>query len=241
MIKIDIPISMPHKPSHIPEKSNTHRHSAAQRPPVTKTAKPADQKKSTRKAALVHWLNKYGLSRRKLRRNRLFAYFGNHLFSRDLWSFRPDCIARGWLIGAISAATPFLGAQIVMALPFIIIFRANLPVALGLILLTNPATAVPYYGFAYWLGSWVLGDKFLQRDDIHVMADRDFSTLMSEMYEKGFFNFLREILSGVFLNLMVGCLIVGLVVGFGGYFLIQFLVKHPPVRILKKTVPPPKE
>lgn len=210
-------------------------HTAALRPRAAKSAhgSPLNQK-AQRKAAFIHWLNRYGLSRRKLRRNRVFAYFGDHLFSKDLWSFRPESLARGWLIGVLSASTPFLGAQIVMALPFNILFRANIPVTLGLILLTNPATAVPYYGFAYWLGCKILGNPIKGEGEALALTEKDTTSLVASMHEKGVIPFLTEILSGVFLNLMVGCLSIGLVVGLLGYFGIRWFVKHPPSTFIKK-------
>ncbi len=222
-----------HNPNNPSPAIPAPHHTAAQRPlPGKPTKKPAA--KIQRKAAIIHWLNKHGLSRRKLRGNKVFGYFGDHLFTKDLWTFKPDSMSKGWLIGSLSACTPLMGAQIIIALPFALLFRANIPIIVGLILLTNPATAVPFYGFAFWFGCMIMGSPLKGEGEALKLTDMGLSTLVSTMNEKGVFHFLGDILSGVFLTLMVGCMSIGITVGLLGFFVIRFFVKQPPPIILRK-------
>ncbi|MCS7062989.1 MAG: DUF2062 domain-containing protein [Methylacidiphilales bacterium] len=155
-----------------------------------------------RRAHLVRWLHKKGLSRRKLRRHWLFKMIGSRIFHSDLWRLRSDNIARGWLIGCMSGSTPFLGLQIIMAVPFNILFRAHLPTTILIILTTNPVTAPIYYTFAFLVGCKIL--------DIPAKEFRDIETLIREGWQP----------------LLVGCLSIGLVVGVLGYVIIRYFGHH---------------
>lgn len=102
-------------------------------------------------------LSRLGVSRRKLRGTLAHRWLGDRLFSKDLWKLRRGPVARGWLIGALVGATPMVGLQLVIGIPAALWFRANLFLVVFLICLTNPATVVFYYPFAYLVGCWFLG------------------------------------------------------------------------------------
>ncbi len=162
-----------------------------------------------RRGHIIRWLHQKGISRRKLQRHWLFKKLGRHIFHSDLWRFQHKNIARGWLIGCLSGSTPFLGLQIIMALPFNILFRAHIPTTLLIILGTNPVTAPFYYSFAFFLGCKIL--------DLPVKEFRDIETLIREGW----------------MPLVVGCLTLGFTLGISGYIIIRYFGNH----IIRKLPP----
>lgn len=66
----------------------------------------------------------------------------------------PHDIALGTAIGLIVAFSPTMGIQMVLAAVVATIFRASRAAAIVPVWITNPVTAVPVYGFCYWLGAF---------------------------------------------------------------------------------------
>ncbi|MEM1059371.1 MAG: DUF2062 domain-containing protein [Verrucomicrobiota bacterium] len=164
------------------------------------------------------WLHRKGLSRRNIRRNWFGRVFGDWLLDKNYWVPCPKAIAKGWLIGAVSATSPFMGFQIIMALPFALIFRANIPIVLVLILLTNPLTYLPYIAFAYWLGAALLGRDTELAANAGEVDQVATSTTIWEIFH-------WQNLGETFWTLFLGCTLVGLTVGMGGYFAIRYFWK----------------
>ncbi len=113
-------------------------------------------------------------------------------------------MARGWLIGSLVGATPFLGFQLLIGLPSAIYMRANLFVVTALVLSTNPVTAVFFYPFAFLVGCWCLG-----------RPPEDFHWDHGSVWKAGG-------------PLFLGCAVIGLVVGLTGYLLILRFWKDRP-------------
>jgi uncharacterized protein (DUF2062 family) len=151
-----------------------------------------------RRGYIIRWLDQKGISKRKLKRHWLFQKLGIRIFHSELWRFRYESIARGWLIGCLSACSPFLGLQIIMAIPFNILFRAHIPTTFLLILMTNPLTAPLYYSFSFFLGCKIL--------DLPVKEFRDIETLLREGW----------------MPLLTGCFTLGISIGIIGYFIIRY-------------------
>lgn len=86
--------------------------------------------------------------------------FAGRLGHRGLWCFNRRSVARGVAIGV------FFGlllpvAQIILAAIAAIGLRANVAVAAGATLITNPLTFPPIYYGAMRTGHWILGDAGL--------------------------------------------------------------------------------
>lgn len=73
-----------------------------------------------------------------------------------LWSFRADNVVPALYAGFIIALMPLYGIQIPIALCLALILRANLPILVGLQMLSNPLTIIPFWYAAYQVGSSVL-------------------------------------------------------------------------------------
>ncbi len=73
-----------------------------------------------------------------------------------LWSFRVEHSVPAIYAGFILALMPLYGIQIPIALCLALILRTNLPILVGLQMLSNPLTILPFWYAAYQVGSSVL-------------------------------------------------------------------------------------
>lgn len=73
-----------------------------------------------------------------------------------LWSFRTTAITPALWAGSILTFLPVYGVQIPIACVLSIILRANLPVLVGLQLVTNPITMAPVYFMCFEFGHFFL-------------------------------------------------------------------------------------
>ncbi len=131
--------------------------------------------------------------------NRVLRMFGDHIHDHNLWHFNRRSVARATAIGLFCAFLP-MPFEMVPAALGAIIFRGNLPLSLAWVWISNPVTWVPLYGAAYLLGAWILGKPPVAWEQITV-----------------------SLLGQQVAALWVGCLIVGTLLGAGGYFLINLL------------------
>lgn len=143
------------------------------------------------------------------------------MFSKELWLLHRESVAWGWLIGCLAATTPFLGFQMLMALPFVFIFRANILVTFGLIWTTNPLTAPIIYGLALLLGNKLLGHSTA---DLAFWRDAEALNLSPELF--------AQFGMDLFGALLLGTTILGLGLGVPGFFLVRMFWpearKRPP-------------
>jgi uncharacterized protein (DUF2062 family) len=69
-----------------------------------------------------------------------------------LWSFRVQEVVPALYAGLILAFLPLYGIQVLLAFLLALLFRANLPVLVGLQFITNPLTVIPIYFTAFQIG-----------------------------------------------------------------------------------------
>lgn len=74
-----------------------------------------------------------------------------------LWSFRVEHVTPAIYAGCILTLMPLYGIQILLALLFAILLRANLAVLVGLQVVSNPITVFPIWFTAYQIGRLFLG------------------------------------------------------------------------------------
>lgn len=106
----------------------------------------------------AHWID--GLKASLPTRETLMSHpwlkpVAHHLLDPQLWRLQHEAVARGVAIGIFWAfAIPF--AQFVFAAAHSVWWRANIPVAAGVTLITNPFTLGFWLWLAYQAGSMVL-------------------------------------------------------------------------------------
>ena len=82
-------------------------------------------------------------------------FLGKLLHEPNLWHLNRHSVARAMALGLFAAFIP-LPMQMLLAASLAVTCRANLPIAVGLVWLTNPITMPPVFYCTYQLGSWLL-------------------------------------------------------------------------------------
>ena len=101
------------------------------------------------------WFLRYLPTRHSIRRQKLLGPVRHRLSDAELWHLHRRNVGGAFFIGLFSAFVPVPGQTLLAAL-LAIAFRCNLPIAVGLVWVTNPLTAGPMFFFAYKLGAWLL-------------------------------------------------------------------------------------
>ena len=91
----------------------------------------------------------------KILESRLLKLFAPHLGDPRLWHFNRHSLNKAVYIGVLSAFFPLPG-QMLLALIGALIFRANVPMALGLTWITNPLTTLPVFYAGYYVGAKII-------------------------------------------------------------------------------------
>lgn len=137
--------------------------------------------------------------------NRL-GWLGRHLSNENLWHVNRHTVSRAAAIGIFSAYLPIPGESVIAAL-LALIFRANMPISVLLIWISNPLTWMVLYGPPYLFGAWLLGYEDVRLSELTV------NILMQHMGA-----------------LWLGCLIAGVLLAISAYFTVQLLWKLDVVR-----------
>ncbi len=96
----------------------------------------------------------------KLLESRTLKWFAPHLADPRLWHFNRHSLNKAVYIGVLSAFFPLPG-QMLLALIGALIFRANVPMALGLTWITNPVTTLPIFYAGYYIGAKILNEPMI--------------------------------------------------------------------------------
>ncbi len=91
----------------------------------------------------------------KILESRSLKFFAPHLNDGRLWQFNRHSLNKAVYIGVLSAFFPLPG-QMLLALIGALVFRANVPMALGLTWITNPLTTLPVFYASYYVGAKIL-------------------------------------------------------------------------------------
>jgi len=163
---------------------------------------------------------------KKIRNNKqLNKVFGTLLHDPNLLHLNRRSVSMAFFVGLFMAFVP-LPTQMVMAAAIAIIVRCNLPIAVGLVWITNPVTMPPIFYFAYKVGTWILGTP-----------ESEFSFELS-------WEWLGTGLASIWQPFLLGCAVSGLIFGTLGYIsirllwrlhIIQTLKERRKKRVLKKT------
>lgn len=168
---------------------------------------------------LLRWMHRHRLSRSRLRGTWLHSRFGDRLLDRALWKPNRDSLARAWLVGFPITVIPFLPLQSVFACVLALFVRGNVLLCVALQFLSTPLTAPVHLPACYWVGE--------------VARGRPPGAVWREVSAAP-----RSIFTGdAVTSLYLGALIIGLVGGIAGYFIILKTWKHRP-RPVKNASPP---
>jgi hypothetical protein len=144
---------------------------------------------------LKRWLPKRG----DLTQHPALRLFGGRLADQNLWHLNRRSVAGGVAIGAFCAFLP-VPFQMLFAGMAAIVFRANLPISVVAVWISNPLTWLPLYGSAYLLGAALLDKPQVPLDTI----------TMAWLWQR-------------LGTLWVGCLLLGTIAAVAGYFMSSLL------------------
>jgi uncharacterized protein len=143
-------------------------------------------------------LHKYIPHPEALTQHKSLQFLGDRLHEPNLWHLNRRSVAMAFAVGLFCAWIP-TPTQMAFAAMGAIYFRANLPISVALVWITNPITMPPLFYFAYRVG---------------------LSFLNMEAPAAGFQFSLDAIWSGlgdVWQPFLVGCLLLGIVCSSAGY------------------------
>jgi len=101
-------------------------------------------------------LKKYLPDPKEIKENKYLSIFGTLLHAAELWHFSRHSVAKAFAVGLFFAWVP-VPFQMVLAAGGAILFRANLPMSIALVWITNPLTMPPMFYAAYKIGALVMG------------------------------------------------------------------------------------
>lgn len=135
----------------------------------------------------------------KLKQHKRLQFLGERLHEPNLWHLNRRSVALAFAVGLFAAWIPTPG-QMAIAAVAAFYFRANLPISVALVWITNPLTMPPMFYFAYLVGLFLLG-RDMPGSNFQFSVDNILSSLGD--------------IGGPFL---FGCLILGILSSCAGYF-----------------------
>ena len=139
------------------------------------------------------------LKSRKIKEHRVLGYFGEAFDRRRLWHVTRFSVAKAFAVGVFSAYLPVPFEMIIAAI-LAYIMRANLPISVILIWISNPFTWALLWGPPYLLGALILGEPSAP---VPVLT--------------------REWIQDHYSALFLGCSLVGAAMGIAAYFTVLLL------------------
>jgi uncharacterized protein (DUF2062 family) len=91
-----------------------------------------------------------------VKENRFLKIFGTTLHDPQLWHLTRESVSRAFAVGLFCAFLP-VPLQMLVAAAGAILFRANMPISVALVWITNPVTIPLFFGLAYFVGLWTFG------------------------------------------------------------------------------------
>ncbi|GAB4266007.1 MAG: DUF2062 domain-containing protein [Methylomicrobium sp.] len=141
-----------------------------------------------------------------IKEHKNLQFLGDRLHEPNLWHLNRRSVSLAFAIGLLVAWIPTPG-QMAIAAVGAFYFRANLPLSVALVWITNPLTMPPMFYFAYRLGLFLLGQAPQQ--------DMEFS-LENAMAGLG----------DIWAPFLLGCFVIGVVSSIAGYFGINYFWRY---------------
>lgn len=177
--------------------------------------------------------------RATLHRYPILKFFADSARKRIyLWSFRVENAVPAIYAGCILTLMPLYGLQIIIALLLALWLRANLPIVIGLQVISNPITVFPILFSSYQIGRIFLGLIGIQvvplnRAEVRILLDNFIHGAWGEKFSQLFI---------VFNVTCLGALILGTFFGLVGSVLYRIVAEQTAAsyRLLREKIAPHK-
>jgi uncharacterized protein (DUF2062 family) len=136
-----------------------------------------------------------------IKRHKSLQFLGQKLHDPNLWHINRRSICMAFAVGLFGAWIPTPG-QMAIAAAMAIYFRANIPISVALVWLTNPITMPPLFYFAYQVGLW----------SMNLPASDGFDFSLTGMLSE---------LGDVWQPFLMGCFVLGVTSAAVGYFVMK--------------------
>lgn len=146
-----------------------------------------------------------------VRTHRHLRFLGERLHEPNLWHLNRASVSKATAVGLFMAFVP-MPFQMVPAALAAIAFRANLPIAVALVWVTNPFTMPPIFYFCYEIGAWLL-----QTPAREIAFEISFAWLNTELHR-------------VWQPLLLGSMLVAIATAGLGYYGVQALWRRHVLR-----------
>ena len=144
-----------------------------------------------------------------------FRMFGERLADMHIWSTRRRAITAAFGAGLAICFVP-LPVHLPLGLLVALLWRLNLPVLVATVFIVNPLTFAPIYFAAYRIGAFAVRAH-----------PTGFAFQLS-------WDWLQNGLGPIWRPFLVGCLICGVVLGYGGYVGLELLWRWVTARRLRR-------
>ncbi len=151
-------------------------------------------------------IKKYLPKPSQIKDNKFLKVFGPVIHEPMLWHLTRRSVAKAFIVGLFFAFWP-VPFQMVLAAAGAIVLRANLPLSVALVWITNPVTMPFLFGIAYFVGIFALGE-----------SGNGFEFELS-------WQWLETNLTSLWQPLLLGCAICGVVAATTGYLFINLFWK----------------
>lgn len=152
------------------------------------------------------YLKRYIPNPEKLKENKVLSILGSRIHDPELWHLHRHSVARAFLNGFFWCAIP-MPLQMLFAALFAIPLRANIPLSLALVWVSNPIT-MPFVFY----GNFLIGEMIVGSGNTS-----EFQLSIEWIWSK---------LGDIWLPLYLGSVISGIVMGVSSYFAILAIWRY---------------
>ena len=168
-----------------------------------------NQTKWRRMRRVKKWLRPLPMST-NIHSYRILRFFAVAARKRtNIWSFRVENAVPAIYAGSILTLMPLYGIQIPSAFLLALLLRANLPIPLGLQVVSNPLTILPIWFAAYQIGQMILsvvGLRFdpLNQEEVRLLLDNFIYAAWGDKFDNLAATFSVTILGAIVMSIFFG-------------------------------------